>query len=35
VRGETAVRVCITSHRTSEADLDILVDELERACRGE
>lgn len=35
VRGETAVRACITSHRTSEADLDILVDELELACRAE
>jgi aromatic-L-amino-acid decarboxylase len=35
VRDETAVRACITSHRTSEADLDTLVDELELACRAE
>lgn len=31
VRDKTALRACITSHRTTEADLDILVDELERA----
>jgi aromatic-L-amino-acid decarboxylase len=35
VRDETAVRVCITSHRTTEADLDTLVDELELACQAE
>jgi glutamate/tyrosine decarboxylase-like PLP-dependent enzyme len=28
-----ALRACITSHRTSPADIDILVDELERAVR--
>jgi len=28
-----ALRACITSHHTSEADIDILVDELERAIR--
>jgi aromatic-L-amino-acid/L-tryptophan decarboxylase len=29
-----ALRACITSHRTSEADIDILVDELERSIRA-
>jgi glutamate/tyrosine decarboxylase-like PLP-dependent enzyme len=29
-----ALRACITSHRTTEADIDILVDELERAIRA-
>jgi aromatic-L-amino-acid decarboxylase len=29
-----ALRACITSHRTSEADIDVLVDELERAIRA-
>jgi aromatic-L-amino-acid decarboxylase len=33
VRDQTAVRACITSHRTTEADLDILVEELELARR--
>jgi aromatic-L-amino-acid/L-tryptophan decarboxylase len=28
-----AIRACITSHRTTEADIDILVGELERAIR--
>ena len=26
-----ALRACITSHRTTEADLDVLIEELERA----
>jgi aromatic-L-amino-acid/L-tryptophan decarboxylase len=30
-RREPAVRACITSFRTNEEDLDVLVDELERA----
>lgn len=30
VRDEIALRACITSHRTEDADLDALVDELER-----
>jgi aromatic-L-amino-acid decarboxylase len=29
-----ALRACITSHRTSEADIEILMDELERAIRA-
>jgi hypothetical protein len=31
---ERAVRACITSFRTEEADLDVLVEELERARHG-
>jgi aromatic-L-amino-acid/L-tryptophan decarboxylase len=29
-----ALRACITSHRTQPADIEVLVDELERALRG-
>lgn len=33
--GVTALRACITSFRTDEADIDALVDALERALEGE
>jgi hypothetical protein len=31
---EKAIRSCITSFRTEEADLDVLLEELERALRS-
>jgi aromatic-L-amino-acid decarboxylase len=34
VRDGTALRACITSHRTIEADLDVLVEELEQEVRA-
>jgi hypothetical protein len=32
--GRPALRACITSHRSTEADLDALCDALERARRA-
>jgi glutamate/tyrosine decarboxylase-like PLP-dependent enzyme len=33
ISGRRAMRVCITNHRTREADLDLMLDELRRIVR--
>ena len=35
INGKLAIRVCLTNHRTSFADLDLLVNEVERIGRSE